>query len=216
MTAETKTGWYLPEAAHPYYEFVKAGFEIEFGSPAGGNPPLDADSIEATKEDEECVSFLNDEGIQAKLASSHKLSDLVEAGESFNAIFTVGGFGVMWDLPNDAALQTLYRTTYESGSGIAAAVCHGPAALTNVTLSDGSYLVAGKEVTGFSNEEEHAVSRFDIVPWTCENKLAERGATYSAAAAWGENVKSDSRVVTGQNPASARACAQAVIAALSE
>merc|ERR1711991_635059 len=172
---ETKTGWYLPEAAHPYYEFVKAGFEIEFGSPAGGNPPLDADSIEATKDDEECVSFLNDE-----------------------------------------ALQTLYRTTYESGSGVAAAVCHGPAALTNVTLSDGSYLVAGKEVTGFSNEEEHAVSRFDIVPWTCENKLAERGATYSAAAAWGENVKSDSRVVTGQNPASARACAQAVIAALSE
>ncbi|KNC55901.1 uncharacterized protein AMSG_12447 [Thecamonas trahens ATCC 50062] len=205
---DTPTGWYLPEAAHPYYEFKAAGFDIHFGSPKGGLPPVDPSSIEATKDDDECIQFNTDEAIQAQLAASIKLEDAVE--NSYDVIFVVGGFGVMWDLPEDAALQALYRKTYEAG-GVAAAVCHGPAALVNVTLSDGSLLVAGKAVTGFSNAEEHAVERYDVVPFTCENKLAEQGGKYSAAEPWNSNVASDSRVVTGQNPQSARDTAKAII-----
>merc|ERR1712013_591668 len=99
-------------------------------------------------------------------------------------------------------------TIYEKG-GVAGAVCHGPAGLVNVTLSDGKALVAGKTVTGFTNEEEAASGLSETVPF-----LLEKGAVFTSKAMWAENVEVSERVFTGQNPASASAVARKIVEAL--
>merc|ERR1711953_1457122 len=111
------------------------------------------------------VAFNADEAIKKKLEQTTPLSDV--KGADYSAVFFVGGFGTMWDFPDDANVQRVAREVYESG-GIVSAVCHGPVALVNVKLSDGSLLVKGREVTAFTNAEEDAVTCREIVPYTCE------------------------------------------------
>jgi len=116
----------------------------------------------------------------------------------------------MWDFPDSAAVAKVTREIYENG-GVVSAICHGPCALVNVKLSNGNYLVAGKNVTGFTNGEESDVQATDIVPFLLADKLTERGAIHHAAANWSNNVIVDGRLITGQNPASAAAVGDAVI-----
>jgi putative intracellular protease/amidase len=118
------------------------------------------------------------------------------------AIFYAGGHGTMWDFPDNAQLASIAASIYERG-GVVAAVCHGPSGLVNIRLSDGKYLVDGKEVSGFTNEEEKAMGLTDIVPFLLEDKLKSRGAKYSKAAAFQKHVVVSDRLVTGQNPQSA-------------
>ena len=121
----------------------------------------------------------------------------------------------MWDFADSAAIDKVTREIYERG-GIVSAVCHGPAALVNVKLSDGSYLVAGKNLTSFTNGEEEAVQATDIVPFLLESALKEHGAIHHAAANWSNHVVEDGRLVTGQNPASAGSVAEVVVKLLEE
>lgn len=121
----------------------------------------------------------------------------------------------MWDFPTAPAVAAVGRDVYESG-GVVAAVCHGPAALVGITLSDGAPLVAGKGVAGFTNEEEAAVGLTGVVPFLLADALTARGATHRPGPNFTENVVSDQRVVTGQNPQSAAGVARAVVAALAE
>ena len=131
----------------------------------------------------------------------------------YAAIFFAGGHGTMWDFPDDARLQRLTATIYEKG-GVVGAVCHGPAALVNVKLSDGSYLVAGRTVAGFTNEEEEAVGLTKVVPFLLESRMIERGATITKAANFQAHSVADARVVTGQNPASATGVAEKIVGLL--
>ena len=116
----------------------------------------------------------------------------------------------MWDLPDDAGLAKLAAQIYEAG-GIVAAVCHGPAGLTSARLADGSLLIDGKKLTGFSNAEEMAVKLAEVVPFLLADRLTEAGGDYSNAAKWHEHVVTDGRLVTGQNPASAAGVARTVL-----
>jgi len=136
-------------------------------------------------------------------------------GTDFDAVFFVGGFGTMWDFPDNADVQRVIREVFET-KGVVSAVCHGPVALANVKLSDGSYLVAGKEVAGFSNEEEDAVQRRSIVPYTVGDILKERGAKYTQGGVFHAHVVVDGNLITGQNPPSAKKTAEAVVAALAK
>ncbi|HVK44616.1 MAG TPA: type 1 glutamine amidotransferase domain-containing protein, partial [Micropruina sp.] len=145
-----KTGYFVGEAAHPWREFTDAGFAVDVASVAGGVPPQDGFDAD----DAEQVAFLADPAMAAQLADTPKLAEVDVSG--YDAVFFVGGHGTMWDFPTTAAVSAAGRDVYEAG-GIVAAVCHGPSALVNMTLSDGTRLIAGKRVAGFTNEEERAV-----------------------------------------------------------
>mmetsp|Transcript_66193 Transcript_66193/g.148713 ORF Transcript_66193/g.148713 Transcript_66193/m.148713 type:complete len:240 (-) Transcript_66193:68-787(-) len=206
-----QTGWYLPELAHPYEVFKKAGMDMTFASPQGGLAPLDEGSIGASKEDSVAMDFHNCD--EAKVVSNTvPLKDIKP--EEFDAVFFVGGFGTMWDFPDNPDVQRIAKDIYEKG-GIVSAVCHGPVALVNVKLSDGSLLVKGKEVTAFTNGEEDAVQCRKIVPYTCQDKFSQLGAKFSDGGVFQANVKIDGRLITGQNPPSASPLAEAVVKALS-
>lgn len=201
------TGYYVGEAANPWRVFTEAGYEVSIASIAGGVPPEDGrDESDPTQ-----LAFLNDPSIAGQLSNTQKLAD-VDAS-AYDAVFFVGGHGTMWDFPNDPAVDRVGREVYESG-GVVAAVCHGPAALVNITLSDGTRLIDGKRVTGFTNAEEEAAGLTNVVPFLLADALNGAGATHLGGPDFTEHVVRDGRVVTGQNPQSATGVAEAVLAAL--
>ena len=189
------TGFYLPEAAHPWAELDAAGYAVDFISPQGGAAPMDG----AAQPDPVCQRFLETPAVMEKVRNTLRPGQ-VDAAD-YAGIFYVGGHGTMWDFPDDTALAGLGAAIYEAG-GVVAAVCHGPAGLVNVKLSDGRYLVAGKRLAAFTDDEERAVALDGVVPFLLASTLRQRGAIHVPAANWQENVVVDGRLVTGQNPAS--------------
>ncbi|MFG1814232.1 type 1 glutamine amidotransferase domain-containing protein [Kribbella sp. NPDC049174] len=194
------TGFYVSEAAEPWAVFTAAGFEVGLVSVAGGRPPVDG--------------LNDDDPIQQKFLAAVDLEHTPTAAEldpsSYDAIFFAGGHGTMWDFPQDEALAALAAGIYERG-GVVAAVCHGPSALVNLKLSDGSYLVDGKNVAGFTNAEEEAVGLTEVVPFLLADALTARGAIHHPAADFTPQTIADGRLITGQNPQSAEPTAQTVV-----
>lgn len=200
------TGYSVSEAAHPYYVFQKAAIGVDFVSDMGGTPP--AVVFPGEENDLQIISFLNDEKTKSKLAATPAASQVKADG--YRGIFFVGGHGAMWDFPIATELARLATDIYDQG-GVLAAVCHGPAALTNLRREDGSYLVAGKNVTSFSNEEENSLGLVDVMPFLLEDRLTQRGAHHTKAPAFQEHVVKDGRLLTGQNPASAAPLARLIV-----
>ncbi|KAH7930103.1 class I glutamine amidotransferase-like protein [Leucogyrophana mollusca] len=204
------TGWYLPEAAHPYY-VLSPHHTIDFASPAGPNPPVDESSVQMFK-DEGSVKFLNDPVVQAKFESALKLSDVKV--DDYAAIFYVGGHGPVIDLAVDPVNIQLASEFYRAGK-ITSAVCHGPAALVGATDSSGKSIFAGKAFTGFSNVEEEQVGKVKDVPFLLEDKISSLGGKYEKSAqAWSAHVVVSGHLITGQNPASAQPIGEAILKAL--
>ncbi|WP_010664098.1 type 1 glutamine amidotransferase domain-containing protein [Marinilabilia salmonicolor] len=201
-----ETGFYLSEAAHPW-KVLKDDYKIDFVSPAGGNVPVDGFDLEDPVNKE----FWENEQIQKQLANTMKPSEVIP-GE-YVAIHYVGGHGTMWDFPQNETLAGIAARIYKN-QGVVSAVCHGPAGLVNIKLSDGGYLVDGKKVAGFSNAEEKAAGLLQVVPFLLEDKLKERGAIYSEGAKFTEHAVRDGRLVTGQNPQSATKMAEMVLEVL--
>ncbi|PWN47235.1 class I glutamine amidotransferase-like protein, partial [Violaceomyces palustris] len=207
----------LPEIAHPYYILKEAGYELVAASPKGGEAPLDQSSVEAFKDDADSKKFLNDPEAQSWVKGTLKLSEASSELDAYKAVFYPGGHGPCFDLPVDEDSKRVIRTFYESNRPVTA-VCHAPAVLTDVKLSDGSYLVKGRTVTSFTNEEEEQAGLTKAVPWLVETRLEERGATFQKAQPWAEKVivdKDGDRVlITGQNPASAAGLAKELVKVL--
>lgn len=172
----------------------------------GGKAPIDEGSVTNFASDEICTKFLASEEAQRLTVTKHP-SEVNPA--DYAAILYVGGHGPMWDTPDNADIQKICASIYEAG-GVVSAVCHGPCGIVNVKLSNGKYLIDGKEVTGFTNAEEEAVGLTSVMPFLLETKMKERGARFHGAANWAANVVVCERVVTGQNPASATPLGQAV------
>jgi putative intracellular protease/amidase len=200
------TGFWLSELTHPLAKFITAGISYELASTKGGKPPIDSDSLDFN--DPINQKFWNDPAFQAKLSNTLKIDDVNPS--DFDAIFFAGGHGVMWDFPNNATIANVTREIYER-DGIVSAVCHGPTALVNVKLSNGKYLVDGKNLAAFTNAEEQEVQATDIVPFLLETELKNHGAIHHAAANWSNNVITDGRLVTGQIPGSAADVGSAVV-----
>ena len=191
-----ETGFYLPEVTHPLDAFTKAGLTVDFVSPKGGKAPM----VGIDLEDPLNKAFLDDSEQVSRVENTLNPAQIDPA--EYGAIFYAGGHGTMWDFADNQELAAIAATIYEAG-GIVGAVCHGPAALVNIKLSDGAYLVANKTVAAFTNEEEAAVGLTDIVPFLLEAKLIERGANFTKVANFQVCVVECDRLVTGQNPASA-------------
>jgi putative intracellular protease/amidase len=202
-----RTGYWMGEVTH-FHRYVSArGYQVDFASPKGGKPPLDERSRapgdpdnRAFQADAEAVGRLD----ASLLPSALRASD-------YAAIYFAGGHGPMWDFPDHQAFQDLARSIYERG-GVVAANCHGSAALVNLRLSGGSYLVEGKPVTGLSNFEEWLSGAKPHVPFLLEDELKKRGGQYRRALfPFASNVQVAERLVTGQNPRSTRAVAARVV-----
>ena len=206
-----KTGFWLEEFAAPYYVFKDAGADITVVSPKGGQPPLDPVSDAPDAQTDATRRFKSDAAAQAVLAHTGKLAAV--SGKNFDAVFYPGGHGPLWDLAEDADSVKLIESMAEEGKTVAA-VCHAPGVLRLANAADGSPLVKGKKVTGFTNTEEAAVNLTDIVPFLVEDMLVENGGLYSKGADWQPYVVTDGKLITGQNPASSEAAAHAVLGQL--
>lgn len=207
-TTGLKTGFWLEEFAAPYYVFKDAGADITIASPKGGQPPLDPKSDEPDFQTAATARFKDDAAAQAALSGSLKLSDI--SPDDYDAVFYPGGHGPLWDLAEDRNSISLIEVMYAAGKTVAA-VCHAPAVFRHTEAPDGSPLVEGKSVTGFSNSEEAAVELTDIVPFLLEDELQTSGANYSKSSDWHPYVVTDGNLITGQNPASSEAVAQALL-----
>jgi putative intracellular protease/amidase len=203
-----RTGFWLEEFAAPYYVLSDAGAVITLASPAGGQPPLDPKSDEPGAQTAATERFRRDSAAQAALANTLKLSDV--SSDDYDAVFYPGGHGPLWDLAEDHHSIALIETMYAAGKPVAA-VCHAPAVLRHAEAPDGSPLVRGKLVTGFSNTEEEAVQLANVVPFMLEDELRAKGANYSRAGDWQPHAVTDGNLITGQNPASSELVAQAVL-----
>jgi putative intracellular protease/amidase len=203
-----KTGFWLEEFAAPYYVFKDAGANITVASPRGGQPPLDPKSDEPDFQTDATRRFKNDPDAQQVLANTAILSSV--SPDDFDTVFYPGGHGPMWDLAQDRDSIRLIETMYAQGKPLAL-VCHAPGVMRDAKSPDGSPLVKGKQVTGFTNGEEEAVGLTKVVPFLVEDALIAAGAKYSKGPDWQPYVLTDGILVTGQNPASSDPAARALL-----
>jgi putative intracellular protease/amidase len=197
------SGYYLSEVTHPHAVLTAAGHTVDFVSPKGGKPPVDGFDLQ----DPVNARFWNDAALRS--AVEHTKTPSQVQAQDYGALFFAGGHAAMWDLPENEALAELAGAIYDRG-GVVAAVCHGPAGLVNVKLQNGDYLVSGKDVAAFTNEEERAVKLDGVLPFFLAEKLKERGARHHPAPNFVANVVVSERLVTGQNPASAHGVGEAI------
>ncbi|SMP28380.1 type 1 glutamine amidotransferase domain-containing protein [Flavobacterium hercynium] len=201
-----RTGTFLPEVAHPYAEFENANYHIDFASLTGDTPYLDALSL---ANDPSNLAFLTGKGWET-MQKAVKLSTVDVS--KYDAVFVPGGLAPMVDMPENELLKKVIKETYERNA-VVGAVCHGPVSLLNVKLSNGSYLVNGKNITSFTDEEERGYAIADV-PFLLETALTKQGAKFHAAANWSAHSIADGNLVTGQNPASAKGVAEKMIVIL--
>jgi len=206
------TGLWLSELTHAWHVFAARECAQHLVSPLGGRSPLEPRSLKWPNLDATAKDWLADPARMALLSDTAR-PDAIDPAD-FDAIYFTGGHAVMWDFPDAQGLQRITRGIWERG-GIVASVCHGYCGLLNTTLSDGSLLVAGRRLTGFSWREEVLVGVARKVPYNAEDAMKQRGALYEKAwLPFVSKVVADGRLVTGQNPQSAKATAEQVAALL--
>ncbi len=206
-TSGKSTGYELTELARAYYVFEANGFEVDVASPLGGEPPIVIDSDDMKVFD---YAFLNDSIAQRKVTKSIGIENVDP--NDYQGIYFVGGKGAMFDFPQNQYIQSIVREYYESGK-VVGAVCHGPAALVNVRLSNGQYLLANRTISSFTNDEELLLipDAKDIFPFLLQEKLTENGARFNEGPVYLNQVSQDGNLVTGQNPWSTWELAESMI-----
>ncbi|HBV39506.1 MAG TPA: type 1 glutamine amidotransferase domain-containing protein [Erwinia sp.] len=203
-----KTGFWLEEFAAPYYIFRDAGISVVLASPAGGHPPLDPKSDEPDAQTVDTERFRKDIAAQQALANTQQLGNIDSS--KFDAVFYPGGHGPLWDLAEERQSIELIESFYANGKPVGA-VCHAPGVLKRAKKPDGTPLVEGKRVTGFSNSEENAVGLTNVVPFLVEDTLRALGGNYEKTYDWGSFAITDGHLVTGQNPGSSVAAAEELL-----
>ena len=206
-----KTGFWLEECAAPYYVLSDAGAAITLASPKGGQPPLDPTSDAPNAQTDDTRRFKGDADARAALANTVKLSGVDLA--AFDAVFYPGGHGPLWDLADDPVSIQLIEYFAQGGKPIAA-VSHAPAIFRHTKAADGKPLVSGRNVTAFTNTEEAAAGLTDVVPFLVEDMVVANGGIYSKGADWASHVVVDGKLITGQNPASSKEAALALVTLL--
>lgn len=200
-----KTGFWIEEFAAPYYLLKEKGFTITLASPKGGQPPIDPKSAEPDFQTPATIKFNNDSETKELLSKTLKLDTVNQA--DYDAVFYPGGHGPLWDLAEDKNSIALIEDFYRNNKPVAA-VCHAPGIFRHTKNADGTALVNGKKVTGFTNGEEEAVQLTTIVPFLVEDMLKSNGGIYSKSEDWHPYAVEDGLLITGQNPASSELVAE--------
>ncbi|MBH0229731.1 type 1 glutamine amidotransferase domain-containing protein [Halobacillus yeomjeoni] len=206
ITEDHKTGLWLEEYAVPYNAFKEQGYDVKVTSIQGGEVPLDPNSIpeEEKPEWKEAQELLKDTPQLSK-----------EDAEGFDGIFLPGGHGTMFDFPQNETLQYVLQKHAEQNNVIGS-VCHGPSGLVNATYEDGTPLVKGKKVAGFTDSEEIGMGLEEQMPFMLETELRNKGAEFSKGEDWSVHAVRDGNMITGQNPMSSESAAEKMVAALKE
>ena len=195
-----QTGTWFTELAAPYYILTDAGYEVVFASPDGGEAPIDLLSMKVPFTTEYTDKFLNDPVALFAAKHTRKLRNIDY--NTFDAVFFPGGYGLLTDLASDQFVVKLIKDFYETNRPIAM-VCHAPAILRDVKLTNGKFLVEGKNLTGFKDAEDAEIELDKHLLFSLEQELKGRGANYKSVANWEPNVVVDGALMTGQSPASA-------------
>jgi len=204
-----KTGFWLEELAAPYYHFKDAGWQITLASPKGGRAPLDPKSNEEQYKTDQTRRFEADAEAEGRLSATVRLDSV--SADDFDTVFYPGGHGPMWDLAEDPDSIRLIEQTLRAGKPLAL-VCHAPGVLRHARNPDGTPLVAGRRVTGFTDGEEEFMGLTKVVPFLVEDELIAKGADYSKVGDFEPYVVTDGLLITGQNPASSGPAALELIA----
>lgn len=203
------TGLWLGEATEFVMDMQAAGYTVDYVSPRGGYVPIDPRSLKYA--DVQAMAMYRDPNFQKRALTASLAPDQVHA-ENYLAIYYTGGHGVMFDFPDSHPLQEISRTIYRQG-GYLTSVCHGIAGLLNLQDDAGQYLIAGKHITGFTTTEEILSNKRRLVPFLNEKAAQERGAIFQKVRAFKPYAVTDNRIITGQNPWSPHAVAQALLSA---
>ncbi|SPJ34958.1 type 1 glutamine amidotransferase domain-containing protein [Kushneria phyllosphaerae] len=206
-----KTGFWAEEFAAPYYTFLDAGCDITLATPAGGAAPIDPNSEGEDAQTDATRRFYADDEAKARIANTQRLADM--RAEDFDTVFYPGGHGPLWDLTENQDSIALLEDFLRQDKPIAS-VCHAPTAFLNLKNEQGEFVIKGKRVAGFTNEEEAAVGLTDVVPHLLEDELKRRGADYQKVEAFAPFAVVDGLVITGQNPASSEAVADKLLESL--
>lgn len=208
------TGLWLSELAHAWEVFEEAGYAQQIVSPAGGHVPIEPRSLKFPNYDRTAKAWHADPEKMALLENTAKPEDVDPA--DFDAVYFTGGHAVMYDFPDSEGLQEITRDIWER-DGIVSSVCHGYCGLLNTKLSDGSLLIDERKLTGFTWREEELAGVAKLVPYNAEETAKERGALFEKAKIpFVSYAVTDGRLVTGQNPGSAKETAKAVVAAFGD
>ena len=202
-----KTGLWLSELTEPYWIFREAGYGVDIASIQGGTPPIDPRSgsdrlvPEKSRNDEAALRAFN-ESICVDCINPRP----------YVALFLAGGHGALWDFPRSESLRGIVERAAADRKPIGA-VCHGPAGLLGARI-DGKPLAAGRRLTAHTDDEEERAGWAAHVPYLLEQRLKAEGASFQSGAAFRSHAVRDGLLVTGQNPASANACARLLLEAL--
>lgn len=208
------TGFYWEEMATPYWALRDEGYEVELASVAGGAPPADPASADEDPRPEPVTRFMDDSEAMAALRATKAITDVDAA--AYDVVFLPGGHGTMWDLAQTEHVGAAVSRAWAAGA-VVGAVCHGPAGLVGATLPDGTPLVAGRKVNGFTDAEERAAGLETTVPFLLETRLRQLGAKFEGnSEPFGPHAVRDGRLVTGQNPASSGRVAELLLDTLAE
>lgn len=202
-------GTYAPELTHALHAFLEAGYHYDIASIKGGVAPMYGENVDP--DDKVNAQILAMDEFQSRINNTIPCAQLSDT--DYDAVFYPGGFGLLSDLADNLEVGRITAALYEAGA-VVGAVCHGPAGLLPITLGDGSSILAGKTVTGFTREEEIDFGTRPHIPFLLEESLTRNAGAYHKVAPWGEHVITDGRLITGQNPASAGAVGKAMVAAL--
>jgi putative intracellular protease/amidase len=206
-----KTGFWLEELAAPYYRFRDAGWDVTLTSPKGGRAPLDPKSNEPNFQTDQTRRFEADVEAEAQLGATVRLDSV--SADDYDTVFYPGGHGPLWDLAEDQNSVKLIEQILAAGKPLAM-VCHAPGALRHAKTADGTALVAGRRVTGFTNGEEEFMGLTKVVPFLVEDDLIALGAEFSKVDNFEPYVVTDGLLITGQNPASSGPAAEKLISSV--
>lgn len=204
----TKPGMEFDEYSMAY-QLLSPHLQLELASPKGGQ--VEVGEYNKTKPYNAAVLASPD--AMRLLANSKKLSDI--KAKDYQAVLVLGGKGAMFDLAEHQPLQQLLADMAVQQK-IIAAVCHGPAALLHVKNADGSLLLQGKKVAGFSNQEESMFAKemLQLYPFLLQDGLTKAGAFYQHTGPMLPLVVQDGKLITGQNPFSTPALVDAILTQL--
>ncbi|RKR75680.1 type 1 glutamine amidotransferase domain-containing protein [Frondihabitans australicus] len=210
------TGFWASEFIEPHRVFTEAGFDVTIASPAGIAPTVDEFSLAPAMNNDDADAIQAQRDYLAALGTELTSPVALESvnPDDYDAVYVAGGHGPMEDLADNPTIGAIYAALAPQKGKVVAAVCHGVGALLPAKATDGSWIFAGRKITGFTDEEETALGFGDKAPWLLETRLRGAGADFVGGPAFGPHVIVDGNLVTGQNPASARPSAEAVVTAL--
>ncbi|YBV95255.1 type 1 glutamine amidotransferase domain-containing protein [Phyllobacteriaceae bacterium JZ32] len=208
-----ETGVWAEEFVAIDEKLIEAGFQVHLASPGGAAPTMDKKSLDPNVVGEELAGRMHSYlARNAKRVEKPLVLGDIDVSR-YDAIVVPGGHGPVEDLYKDPDMgRVLVQADREKK--LIAAVCHGPAALLAARDENGRWPFAGRRMTSLTDEEEIEFGTAENAPWLLADTLRKSGAVFEQGPNWGVHVVADGNLLTGQNPASSAALAEAVIAAL--